>query len=103
MQSIGNKVDNDHCFLNTNEVDLLIFTENLLTGNETEMFKINGYEAIHSCEDSKGGEALIYITNDLSYETCEIVNIDSPYNTVAIQIIEADLKVCARYECVRTG
>ena len=46
-------------------------SENWLTQNETDQFKLTGYEVTHLVRNKKGGGGVsVYVANDLSFKIC---------------------------------
>ena len=51
--------------------DVIAVSENWLTQNETDQFKLRGYEVTHLVRKNKGGGGVsVYVANDLSFKIC---------------------------------
>lgn len=91
IQSLRTKFDELQCGI---DCDILVLVETWLYTSETPLYNIKGYNAVHSCRDSRGGGAVIYIRSMIKYReiNCSIgkkynwicVNIDNSLNLSAI-------------------
>lgn len=51
---------------------IIAITESWLKETETKFYNIDKYNAVHNCRKTRGGGTILYIRNDLKYETLEL-------------------------------
>lgn len=99
IQSIRNKIDDIQGFVINNDCDLLLLTETWLVENETFLFQIDNYKAIHSCRlASRGGGAAIYIREGIKFGEIEKSQANDIINWVCIWVGNEQLKVSVIYK-----
>nr|CAH7725443.1 unnamed protein product [Callosobruchus chinensis] len=89
IRSLQNKLEDLQCFVKKEDCDVLLLTETWLKVNETFLYDIRNYKALHSCRDGRGGGASVYVKDTI--RCCEISRSepDSKINWLCVQL---DLK-----------
>lgn len=80
------------------DCDMLLLTETWLKDNETFLYDIKNYNAVHSCRDfSRGGGASVYIKDTLQF--CEIGRSEpnSKINWISVSVGKQSLKITVIY------
>ena len=65
--------------------------------NEKHIYNLNGFAAVHSCRDSRGGGVAIYIRKSIKFRKIEKNASDKHYNWVCLLIGNNNLKLSAIY------
>lgn len=77
--------------------DILVLVETWLYESETPFYNIKGYSAVHSCRDTRGGGAAIYIANSIKFSTIDCSDSDQLFNWVCISFGKNNLKLSVIY------
>lgn len=56
------------------EIDVIIISETWYTKNETQIYEIAGYNAIHSCRATRGGGVSVYVKSNIAIIDYHIIN-----------------------------
>lgn len=88
------KIDELQCDLKS---DILVLVETWLYESETPFYNIEGYSAVHSCRDTRGGGAAIYIKNSIKYSKLDCSDSDKLFNWVCISFGQNNLKLSVIY------
>ena len=54
-QSVRNKIDLVQCYAINENCDLLVLAETWLNESETQLYELQGYNAVHLCRIDRGG------------------------------------------------
>lgn len=98
IQSIRNKLDEIQCFVKSHDCDILCLVETWLDQLETDIYKINNYQAVHSCRRGRGGGAAVYIRNDIKVRELETSKENDSINWICLAVGEDNLKVSVMYK-----
>ena len=71
QQSLRNKFQEIQC---DKQSDIIVLVETWLYSEETKYFSIDGYSSVHSCRDTRGGGAAVYIKNNIKLRELECSN-----------------------------
>lgn len=82
--------------LKTSSPDIVVLVETWLYPNETHFYNIDGYQAIHSCREIRGGGASIYVKDNVPFNTINSSAPNEPYNWVCLEL-DNKLKLSAIY------
>nr|CAH7758693.1 unnamed protein product [Callosobruchus chinensis] len=98
IRSLQNKLEDLQCFVKKEDCDVLLLTETWLKVNETFLYDIRNYKALHSCRDGRGGGASVYVKDTI--RCCEISRSepDSKINWLCVQLGDQDLKMSVVYK-----
>lgn len=65
-------------------IDVIIIAETWYKKNETQIYEIAGYNAIHSCRATRAGGVSVYIKSNISIDNYEII--ESDINAVSVEV-----------------
>lgn len=99
IRSLRNKVSDlvDIIQTSKNILHVIVLTETWIYSNEVNYFDIPSYSAAHSCRNTRGGGACIYVRNGLEYS---INDINIPFigcNIVSVYLPEQKIYVYGLY------
>lgn len=98
LQSIRNKLDLVQCLVVDEDWDILLAAETWLAENETFLFELDGYKAVHSCRASRGGGVSIYVRKSIKFREIEKSNKCELINWICISLGEQNLKISVIYK-----
>lgn len=79
-------------------IHVIILVETWLYQNETDLFHIPSYTAVHDCRDSRGGGTSIYIKDDIDYNCNDITFEDlNDCNLVSVHLTKEDITILGIY------
>lgn len=77
--------------------DILVLVETWLFESEIPFYNIDGYSAVHSCRNTRGGGAAIYIKKSIKYSKVDCSDSDKEFNWVCISFGKSNVKLSAIY------
>lgn len=97
IRSLQNKLDDVQCFVMSDDCDLLLLTETWIKQNESFLYNLRNYRAVHSCRDGRGGGVSVYVKDTIRF--CEIgkSDLDSKINWVCVNLSDSNLKISVVY------
>ena len=97
-QSVRNKMDLVQYYAINENCDLLVLAETWLNESETQLYELQGYNAVHSCRIDRGGGVSIYVKDTINYRKVAKANINDRVSWVCVAIGEQKLKVSGIYK-----
>nr|CAH7713322.1 unnamed protein product [Callosobruchus chinensis] len=85
IRSLQNKLEDLQCFVKKEDCDVLLLTETWLKVNETFLYDIRNYKALHSCRDGRGGGASVYVKDTI--RCCEINHLNDHFANIGANIV----------------
>lgn len=74
-----------------------MLTETWLYNTEIPLYTMDGYTAMHSCRNSRGGGVAIYIKNTIRYQELNSSDPEKPYNWICLSINDKKLILSVIY------
>lgn len=97
IRSIRNKFEELQCYLRLHRCHILTITETWLSEDEVQFFELQGYRAVHSCREGRGGGTSLFVCDEIGFEVMDIIGGISPCNIIRIKLCHVKLQVLAVY------